>query len=770
MSSAGGGPIVARACALIAILFLSGIATGSALPAQDSQSVRTAAPEDLSSSGEVWVQKSPVEHARVGASVVLCCGANIRVYFIGGSADGKNVTNTVVSYDPVNEDWKLHATMPTMRYGAMAAVVNDKIYVIGGNDGNGYLSVVEQYDPATDNWVKNYSDIPTPRYGSGVAAIGGKIYLSGGAAEDNGIIPVKLLDDVQIFEPEGKSWSTGASMSSKRAAMASLMHGDKLYIFGGVEICGIIPQPCYQKTAEVFTPGGAWATLPELAEERAAPVVAVLKEKVYVIGGCRNGQDCDDVRADNEELALSGGGWTMKAPMPTARAGAGAAMIGQVIYVIGGAVGKIKDPTVMPSNELYDPDGIMAVQVQASKSAVYSGETVDLSVKVIGSGVSLAGAAVDLSSDRGGSFNPANGSTDPAGKFSSVFTAPLVSNDEMVTISVGASRSPYAPANGTVQITVRPPTLAAKVSAQPNTIFSKKTSAVSVSVTQGATPVADADVGFTAACGTLDAPSAKSGADGIATVTFTAPDVSSDTTCKIDAKATKTGFREGADTETITVIAGKPDLGLVSGVVTHGKTKLPLAGAKVEATSGGTKKDVLTGADGKYLLRDLPPGSYDVKVTLQDFAANSSKVEIRAGEASAQDFELWPSEGGATSSEDRDWWSSLPWWMKLLLMYVLPIMLASIIVALMVRRRRKNKLRKQQEILRQQQAESLQPVHGGWQPQSPGQWGQPSQQGEYYGGYESQAWPQQRSDAGYGGEPPAQSWQGQERPDDRPQW
>lgn len=676
------------------------------------------------------------------------------MYFIGGSADGKNVTNTVLSYDPVNEDWKAHAGMPTARYAGMAAVVNDKIYVIGGNDGSNYLSVVEEYDPATDNWVKNYSDIPTGRMGSAVGAIGGRIYVAGGAAPDSGVIPVKVLDDVQVFDPAAKSWSPGPKMSSKRAAMPSLAHNGKLYVFGGVEICGIIPDACYLKTVEALDPAAGWSRLPDLGEERAAAMIGVIKDHAYVIGGCRNKQDCDDVRSDNEQISLANPtGWTRKAPMPTPRAAAGVASIGGLIIIIGGGQGKISDPVVMRANELYDPEGIMAVQVQASSGSVYSGETLDISARVLGSGIPQDSAAIAFSSDKGGSFNPANGSTNSTGSIAAQFTAPLVSNDEMVTVTVQASKAPYAPANGSVVVTVKPPTLGARLQAEPNTVFAKKTATVSATISQGAKSVEDADVAFSASCGTLDQAIAKTGPDGIAKVTFTAPDVQSDTTCKVDSKATKAGYKEGSASETITVIASSPEFGLAAGVVTHGKTKQPIAGAKVVA-SGPASKEVLTDAEGKYRLRDLPPGSYEIKVSMQDFQANSSKVEVRAGETAAADFELWPSEGGVVPVEDKDWWASLPWWMKLFLLYILPIILAIVLVALLVRRRRKRRMKRQQEA----QRDSLQ--QGRWSAAQAGWQNYQDQGGGQQAGYGQQdrPWPQHGWDQGQGAHGQEQQW------------
>jgi len=61
--------------------------------------------------------------------------------------------------------WTQKADMPTPRMTHTSAVVNGKIYVIGGvssEPGWEGLSNVEEYDPATDTWTRK-ADIPGAR-------------------------------------------------------------------------------------------------------------------------------------------------------------------------------------------------------------------------------------------------------------------------------------------------------------------------------------------------------------------------------------------------------------------------------------------------------------------------------------------------------------------------------------------------------------------------------------------------------------------------------
>jgi len=74
--------------------------------------------------------------------------------------------------------WTRGADMPTVRTDPAAAVVDGRIYIIGGSSVDGSTSAVEAYDPMTDTWTTR-ADMPTPRRGLAAAAVDGKIYAIG---------------------------------------------------------------------------------------------------------------------------------------------------------------------------------------------------------------------------------------------------------------------------------------------------------------------------------------------------------------------------------------------------------------------------------------------------------------------------------------------------------------------------------------------------------------------------------------------------------------
>ena len=91
-----------------------------------------------------WISKEPMPAARSGFGVAVVDG---KIYAIGGAG----CVNATEMYDPTTNTWHTKASMPTPRSGFGIAVVENKIYVIGGSTGDyTYTNVNEVYDPATD--------------------------------------------------------------------------------------------------------------------------------------------------------------------------------------------------------------------------------------------------------------------------------------------------------------------------------------------------------------------------------------------------------------------------------------------------------------------------------------------------------------------------------------------------------------------------------------------------------------------------------------------
>ena len=91
-----------------------------------------------------------------------------RVYIIGGR-DSAHLLETAYNqiYNPANDSWILGTPMPTSRYGLTTAVVDNKIYAIGGTTGVFHTvagtDITEQYYPLKDSAAPSVpSTVPSP--------------------------------------------------------------------------------------------------------------------------------------------------------------------------------------------------------------------------------------------------------------------------------------------------------------------------------------------------------------------------------------------------------------------------------------------------------------------------------------------------------------------------------------------------------------------------------------------------------------------------------
>ena len=135
-----------------------------------------------------------------------------KLYLLSGS---KSLQSTHVRcFDPRTRDWSILSYSNfnlTPRSGAGTAVVNDKIYLIGGcTRSHEATRVSERFDPLTRKWER-LADMTHPRHLFGIAVLDGQIFAIGGlnAAGDE-------MDTVERYDPEGDTWESVAPMTGKR--------------------------------------------------------------------------------------------------------------------------------------------------------------------------------------------------------------------------------------------------------------------------------------------------------------------------------------------------------------------------------------------------------------------------------------------------------------------------------------------------------------------------------------------------------------------------
>lgn len=90
--------------------------------------------------------------------------------------------------------------MHNQRYSAGVAVLNGKLYAVGGRDGASCLRTVECYDPNINKWIQCAS--MSRRRGSvGVAVVNGFLYALGGQDAPANNPASSRFDCVERYDP-----------------------------------------------------------------------------------------------------------------------------------------------------------------------------------------------------------------------------------------------------------------------------------------------------------------------------------------------------------------------------------------------------------------------------------------------------------------------------------------------------------------------------------------------------------------------------------------
>ena len=232
---------------------------------------------------------------------------------------------------PVGGQWQQLASMPSDRQELATAVLDGKIYAIGGLNKNGVsTNNVEVYNPANNAWAVA-QPIPTANDHQNAAVAAGKLYSFGGGT-----------NRTYVYDPVGNSWSEVASMDFNHGRTAAVgVINDKIYVAGGMG------PGMTQRELEVYDPvANSWTNLAPMSVGRNHCAGGVINGKFYVVGG----RDGTQAAIALEVYDPQTNSWQTLASMPTGRSGIAAGVVHGELYVFGGEVGGLH-----PDVEVYNP-------------------------------------------------------------------------------------------------------------------------------------------------------------------------------------------------------------------------------------------------------------------------------------------------------------------------------------------------------------------------------------------------------------------------------
>jgi N-acetylneuraminic acid mutarotase len=295
----------------------------------------------LSGCGATPTPKSTPSIAR---TAVAAAKLNDKIYIIGGTNLSGDTLGLVEEYDPLRNLWSTKARIPTERASAAAVVVDGYIYVMGGRDGNTVLASLERYDPSTNSWSKRAA-MPTARWFLMAAEVGGKIYAIGGIAGTGN--QRKDLDVVEVYDPASDTWTVLDPMPTPRSNAGVAVLGERIFIIGGRTRQGASAR------VDVYDPANnQWLSAPSLDQSLTSLAVCVFDNKIYAIGGAQGGTVLSSTRVYSPQTEK----WTSGPNLSQPRMGAVCGVVGESMYIIGGVSGSTSSPTLLTSVERMTSD------------------------------------------------------------------------------------------------------------------------------------------------------------------------------------------------------------------------------------------------------------------------------------------------------------------------------------------------------------------------------------------------------------------------------
>jgi N-acetylneuraminic acid mutarotase len=258
---------------------------------------------------------------------------NGKVYIIGGFNNEGKTTDIVEFYDPETDSWGTVHPLPERLNHAAAASYNDKLYVVGGYrdeyDPRSLSKELFVYDPLTDKWQKG-APMPTAKGALTANFINGTLYAVGGVDQSG------VLDSNLAYDPNVNAWTEKKPMPTAREHLASAVVDGKLYVVGGRAGGLENPMPNLDVN-EAYDPiKNSWTVLEPMPSKRGGLAAAASSPNgsIFVYGGEERG----GMFSNNEKYDPRTDKWTEDISMPTARHGLVALTIDDKIYVVGGGL------------------------------------------------------------------------------------------------------------------------------------------------------------------------------------------------------------------------------------------------------------------------------------------------------------------------------------------------------------------------------------------------------------------------------------------------
>lgn len=232
-----------------------------------------------------WTKKAGLTPARFALGLA---GSGTKLFTLGGTKDGVNHFTSIDSISPGGIAWDTAGVLPVPVAGSAVCAIGNKVYCIGGLAkvaGEDIVSdKIYEFDITSGQCIlKNY--MQTNRAFHSVAVVDGKIYIIGGLGGSTSQYDCIPQRSMEIYNPATNMIEPDApdSLATARYYFGATEANGRLYAIGG---CPSASSDAALSSIEEYDPIlNKWAVKASLPAARSNCAVVSWQGRVYIIGG-----------------------------------------------------------------------------------------------------------------------------------------------------------------------------------------------------------------------------------------------------------------------------------------------------------------------------------------------------------------------------------------------------------------------------------------------------------------------------------------------------
>ena len=218
------------------------------------------------------------------------------VWFAGGFKDGYkgHAIAEVWSYDVDQDRYTAAPLLPEARAGGGLAIVGRKMHYFGGlmsdrdtDSSDHWVLDLDEWAAGAAAWT-NAAAMPVPRNQFSTAVLNGKIYAIGGQFHHDS----EQLDQprTDIYDPQNDSWSIGPDLPKghSHAEGATFVHNKQIYMLGG-HTTPAGGTKSHDADILRLVESGQWQKIGELPAPVSSAAAAIIGDQMFVAGGAHPG-------------------------------------------------------------------------------------------------------------------------------------------------------------------------------------------------------------------------------------------------------------------------------------------------------------------------------------------------------------------------------------------------------------------------------------------------------------------------------------------------